>query len=146
MEIQLKNVMCAYLVTIPKIKIPQLVKNALWDILQDKTIPRGSFCDTIDVNRALEARLVLQPKPPICWKVATIAPVVRIPMWKLLVMPANVKDVQKEDGAVLLASQKSRPVSIVILEGMALLVEEASFHSVLVNKLCRPCATTNATS
>ena len=53
--------------------------NALWDILPDKTIPKGSFCDTIDVNRVLEARLVLQTKPPICWKVATIAPVGRIP-------------------------------------------------------------------
>ena len=79
MEIQLKNVMCVYLDTIPKNKIPQLVMNVLSVILPDKTIPKGSFCDTIDVNRVLEARLVLQTKPPICWKVATIVPVGRIP-------------------------------------------------------------------
>ena len=83
------------------------------DILLKKMV-----VDTIDVNRALEALMVLQPKPPICWKVATIAPVVRIPKWKRLMMPVNVKDAQKEDGVPFLVSQKSPPASIVVLESM----------------------------
>ena len=78
MEIQLKNVTRAHLVTIPKHKIQEVVLHVLWGILQTKTLPIVS-CDTMDVNRVIEVLLALRSKPTIRWKVVTIAPVVRIP-------------------------------------------------------------------
>ena len=73
------NVSIVQLGTIRSNKTHRFVMNALRAILPDKTIPKGSFCDTTDVNRVLEVFLVLQTKPPICCKVATIVQVGRIP-------------------------------------------------------------------
>jgi hypothetical protein len=119
--IKLKHVMCAHWATILEHKMHCLVMNVLLGILQNKTIPKGSYM--IDANRVLEAFLVLQTKPTICWKVATIAPVASIPKWKQLVVPINVKAARKGDGVLVLVLPRKQNARIVGLENMDKIVQ-----------------------
>jgi len=119
--IKLKHVMCAHWATILEHKMHCLVMNVLLGILQNKTIPKGSYM--IDANRVLEAFLVLQTKPTICWKVATIAPVASIPKWKQSVVPINVKAARKGDGVLVLVLPRKQNARIVGLENMDKIVQ-----------------------